>query len=242
MQFEASPMLYDLRGEDFGDKRERTRRVQAFEAAWARLQSEEPGWPQDAVDQAFHRALEAWLTFHRAILIGELIPLAYRYLRDNPTCAARHSQDHVVVDEYQDLNRAEQALIDLIQGEGALALVGDEDQSIYGRLRYAHREGIRDFHEHHNGTHDEHLIECRRCPRRVVEMANHFIGQNHPVGVAPRLVVRQQNPEGEVRVVQWATAADEIRGVTAFIRHLMAVRHFTPGEILVLCPIRQMGY
>jgi DNA helicase-2/ATP-dependent DNA helicase PcrA len=242
LQFETSPMFYDLQGAAFGNLRAKTERVRAFEAAWARLQSENPGWPHDPVDQAFHRALEDWLIFHQAILIGELIPLAFRYLRDNPACAARHEWDHVVVDEYQDLNRAEQSLIDLLAEHGALALVGDEDQSIYGRLRHAHPEGIRDFHVGHLGTHDEHLIECRRCPALVVEMANHFIARNHPPGAARRLVVHPGNPPGEVHVVQWDTSEEEARGVAAFIRYLMNTRMFPAGEILILCPLRDLGY
>ena len=46
----------------------------AFEAAWARLQSDEPGWTQDPVDQEFEAALIAWMKFHKAMLIGELVP------------------------------------------------------------------------------------------------------------------------------------------------------------------------
>jgi DNA helicase-2/ATP-dependent DNA helicase PcrA len=246
MQFEASPMFRDLNDQAFGDVRTKTERVRAFEAAWARLQSEEPGWPHDAVDQAFQRALESWLTFHRAILIGELIPLAYSYLRDNPECAARHAWDHIAVDEYQDLNRAEQALIDLLAENGALAVVGDEDQSIYVGLRYAHPEGIREFAiTHaitHANTHDKHLDECRRCPTLVVEMANHFIAQNYAAGGAPRLQPRAANPLGEVRVVQWQTEEEEAQGVVAFVRHLVVARRVPAGEILILCPLRQFGY
>src|SRR5262245_33081842 len=74
LQFETSPMFYDLQGAGFGNLRRKTERVRAFEAAWARLQSEQPGWPHDRIDEAFHRALEGWLRFHQAVLIGELIP------------------------------------------------------------------------------------------------------------------------------------------------------------------------
>jgi DNA helicase-2/ATP-dependent DNA helicase PcrA len=58
MQFEGSPLLTDILTEThYGSKREGTRAVRAFEAAWARLQSEEPGWALEANDQAFHDAL-----------------------------------------------------------------------------------------------------------------------------------------------------------------------------------------
>jgi DNA helicase II / ATP-dependent DNA helicase PcrA len=45
LQYEASAMLADLvTAGDFGGKRDCSKRIRAFEAAWARLQSEEPGW------------------------------------------------------------------------------------------------------------------------------------------------------------------------------------------------------
>jgi DNA helicase II / ATP-dependent DNA helicase PcrA len=102
LQFEAAPMLEDIR---LDGKREDTKRVRAFDAAWARLQSEAPGWPVDPKDRAFHDALVGWLVFHRAILIGELVPQVLKYLKSNPQSADLTAFDHVIVDEYQDLNR-----------------------------------------------------------------------------------------------------------------------------------------
>jgi hypothetical protein len=74
LQFEGGAMLDDLVSAGaFGPKRDCTKRIRAFEAAWARLQSEAPGWPHDPVDRQFQSALISWLRFHRAILIGELV-------------------------------------------------------------------------------------------------------------------------------------------------------------------------
>jgi superfamily I DNA/RNA helicase len=103
----------------------------AFNAAWARLQSEEPGWPGHKIDVAFHEALLSWLRFHQAMLVGELVPVALGYLRNNPESPFRTAYDHVFTDEYQDLDKAEQVLIDLLAKNGSHTIVGDEDQSIY---------------------------------------------------------------------------------------------------------------
>src|SRR5258705_5096099 len=105
------------------------------------------------------------------MLIGEIIPYVYRYLRDNPAAPERNMYDHILVDEYQDLNRAEQAVIDLLRGEGDVCIVGDDDQSLYS-FKYAHPAGIRNFHLGHEGTVDEEMLVCRCCPTRVVGMAN----------------------------------------------------------------------
>ena len=75
------------------------------------------------------------------MLIGELVPLTLRYLKDNPLSPVRPTYDHVVVDEYQDHNRAEQDLLDTLASRGSLTIVGDEDQSIYS-FKHANRESL----------------------------------------------------------------------------------------------------
>ncbi|NGZ08178.1 MAG: ATP-dependent helicase [Nitrospira sp. LK70] len=242
LQFEASPMLADLVAAGaFGGKRDCSKRIRAFEAAWARLKSEDPGWPADPVDAQFQTALLNWLLFHRAMLIGELVPQAYRYLRDNPACDALSSFDHLIVDEYQDLNRAEQDLIDLLGGNGQTAIVGDIDQSIY-RFRHANPEGIAGYGETHPDTHDENLDECRRCPIRVVTIADHLIRRNHLGQNQPRLRPRPGNADGEVHIVQWPSIDDEAQGIADYVSWLVTERDVEPGEILILTPRRLIGY
>lgn len=243
LQFEGRTMLDDLIRADrrFGPKRECTKRIRAFEAAWARLQSEDPGWPHTQDDRDFHQALLAWLSFHKAILIGELVPEALRFLRNNPASPALTSFDHVIVDEYQDLNRAEQDLIDLLAANGTTAIVGDTDQSIY-RFRHANPEGIELFHQTHQVTHDEDLQECRRCPTRVVAIADYLIRHNYPRGVAARLQPKPDNPAGEVHIVQWPTLEEEAEGLAEYVRWLVENQGIEPGQILVLTPRRLLGY
>jgi DNA helicase II / ATP-dependent DNA helicase PcrA len=242
LQFEGRAMLADLVASgNFGGKRDCTKRIRAFEAAWARLQSGEPGWPQDPVDVEFQNVLLGWLGFHHAMLIGELVPQAYRYLRDNPACEARSAFDYVLIDEYQDLNRAEQELLDLLAANGDTAVVGDVDQSIY-RFRHANPEGIEEYADAHPHTHDENLDECRRCPKRVVAIADRLIRQNHPGEPDPRLRPMPANPEGEVHIVQWPSIDEEVAGLGDYVTWLIHQRNYAPGEILVLTPRRRIGY
>ncbi len=241
LQFEGGTMLDDLviMGA-FGPKRDCTKRIRAFEAAWARLQSDAAGWPQDPMDRAFQTALISWLRFHRAMLIGELVPEALRFLRNNPGCEARAAFDHVIVDEYQDLNRAEQDLLQLLSGNRAIAIVGDVDQSIY-RFRHANPDGIQSYDTRHPGTHDEVLRECRRCPTRVVAFADHLIGHNHPGAAGPHLQPLPGNAAGEIHLVQWDSVEEEANGIAEYVRTLVA-RGISPGEILILTPRRLLGY
>jgi DNA helicase II / ATP-dependent DNA helicase PcrA len=146
------------------------------------------------------------------------VPLALDFVTQNPAHPDIPRFDHVLVDEYQDLNRADQALIDALAGNGAVTVIGDEDQSIYG-FRNAHPEGIVEYPQTHANTHDELLNECRRCPHGVVQIANALI--NHNQRLAPKaLNPCPQNGAGVVYIVQHDSVADEIETLAAYIEWL----------------------
>lgn len=231
-------LLQDLRA--FGGVREASRKLKAFGAAWARLQCDEPGWPNNQDDRDFQGALLAWLRFHNAMLIGEMVTVTLEYLRNNPQCDERQLFDHVIVDEYQDLNRAEQVVVDLLADDAALTVIGDEDQSIYS-FKHAHPEGIVTFGDGHANTHDETLDVCRRCPTAVVTLANHLIAQNQSASGRP-LRPRAQNGQGTVHIVQWPDLADEANGIARYVLQRIDGGGVTAGDVLILAPRRQLGY
>lgn len=242
LQFEAQPLIEDIQNTgEFGDKRKCTKRIRAFEAAWARLQHEEPGWPTEPSDIHFHQELLEWLRFHRAMLIGELVPEALRFLRSNPASPEKTTFDEVIVDEYQDLNKAEQILLDLLSTNARLSVVGDIDQSIYS-FRFANPEGIIEFSNRHPETQDEILLSCRRCPRKVVAVADYLIRQNHPASYDCRLNICQENPEGEIYTVQWDSLVQERNGLGQFVQDLVTNRGYEYKDILILSPRRLLGY
>jgi superfamily I DNA/RNA helicase len=236
--FEIEPLLYDL-PTTFGTKREREKKIRAYEAAWSRLQHEEPGYAIDPQDRRFEGVLLDWLRFHRGMLIGEIVPQLYQYLRDNPAAPERSLFDYVLVDEYQDLNRAEQAVIDLLRGTAELCIVGDDDQSIYS-FKFAHPAGIRTFPQSHAGTTNHEILECRRCPERVVSMANALIGNNRDSD-ARQLVALAANGAGDVQIFQFTTLAEEATGVAGFIADQIARHGRRPEDFLVLAQRRSIG-
>ncbi|MBN2503202.1 MAG: UvrD-helicase domain-containing protein [Anaerolineales bacterium] len=111
LDFEKRFLLEDLGLGDFGNFHDRRRMLLAFEAAWATEQYQIPGWPNSEIEQEFQNHLLSWLRFHDAMLVGELIPLTLDFLQNNPANPYLSSFDHVLIDEYQDLNRAEQSLL-----------------------------------------------------------------------------------------------------------------------------------
>jgi superfamily I DNA/RNA helicase len=237
-RFEIEPLLYDL-GDGFGNKRARAKGIRAYEAAWARLQHEQPGHAPGAENQAFEDALVGWLRFHRGMLIGEIIPHVYRYLRDNAAAPERGLYDHILVDEYQDLNRAEQVVIDLLTGNGDVCIVGDDDQSLYS-FKHAHPAGIRDFHVTHPETADHEVLECRRCPTRIVEMANALIARNGDRNPR-RLTPMAANGEGEVSIVQYDSLNEEAVGIARLVSDLINNRGYQARDILILAQRRSVG-
>jgi superfamily I DNA/RNA helicase len=239
LRFEERFLLQDLCKAGLGGVRACGKKLLAFSAAWARLQHDQPGWPHDAADQEYQAALVAWLRFHEAILIGELIPEGIKYLRSNSLSPYRSMFDHLVVDEYQDLNRAEQRLVDLL-ANGNLVVVGDEDQSIYS-FKHAHPEGIVEFPSTHPNTEEAGLDQCRRCPHRIVAMANALISHNASRSNR-QLQPMSGNPVGEIHSVQWSSMQDEAAGIAAFIKARVDAGAVAPGNVLVLAPRRDFGY
>lgn len=99
------------------------------------------------------KKLEAWRIYERrmkqanAMDFGDLINNVVKVWREHPK-ALEHWQDrfrYIMVDEYQDTNRAQYELIKLLAGKYRnLAVVGDDDQSIYA-FRGADIRNILDF-------------------------------------------------------------------------------------------------
>lgn len=232
-EYEETPLVSDLEGAH-GGKRAVGKLKHAYESAWARLQHEEPGYAQSAEDEAFAADLLSWLKFHDAMLIGEVIPQAYEYLRSNPAAPERNEFEYILVDEFQDLNRAEQGVIELLSGAADVCIVGDDDdQSIY-RFKHANPEGIRDWIVVNVDADDIELAECRRCPTTVVEIANSLISHNKLRLVPRALTPRPENGPGDVRITQYDTLADEVIGITKIVRGMVEDDGVPPGDILIL--------
>lgn len=237
--FEKKPLECDL-ADVFGGIREVRKKIKAFESAWAREQADAPGAADD-IDLDFEAAILSWLTFHRAMLIGEVIPIFLNYLRNDPFAPERNEFSHVLVDEYQDLNRAEQEVIGLISETADVCIVGDDDQSIYS-FKHAHPQGIREWgRDDEPAPTDTAMEECRRCPTKVVEMANSLIRRNQDRDATRRLRPRQENGEGDVRILRFATLEQETDGIADLIEDLVENQDYNPGEILVLAQRRVIG-
>ncbi len=238
--FESGMLVSDLINEspEFGDEKGCSERIKKFEAGWAEMESD---MLDDPVNQSLEKRLGAWLGFHGAMLMNELVPESLRILRGGMVPGALADFDHVIVDEYQDLNKADQEITNLVSGNGSLTIVGDGNQSIYG-FRHAHPKGIEDFQNRYHDACDVSLAECQRSPVRVVEMANNLIALNHPSGTPPGLRPKPGNPDGEVHVVRWGTMDEEAEGIAKYVRHLTNDCSYKPEDILIMVPRKILGH
>jgi len=240
LSYEIDALIADL-SDQFGGRTDVKERLAAYEAGWARLQRDDPGWAPSQDDQTFETSLLVWLQYHRAMLIGELVPLSLRHILANPAVNLFDQFDHVLVDEFQDLNKADQALVAELASNSALTVIGDDNQSIYS-FRYANPQGIRDFPVDHPETVQFQIEECRRCPPNIVALSNALIAHD-PDSLRPEPLLSDPGRDDAVLyVVQHPTQAEEADTVADFIQHYLRENPETPpGQILVLSPRRFMG-
>ena len=107
---------------------------------------------------------------------GDLIMLTARFLNDNPAVLAELQERYqqILVDEFQDINRASGVLLKLLAGERAdIWVVGDQDQAIY-RFRGASPANIGQFHHDYPGARVLPLSRNYRSLADIVAAAGAF--------------------------------------------------------------------
>jgi DNA helicase-2/ATP-dependent DNA helicase PcrA len=107
---------------------------------------------------------------------GDLIRLAVHFLKANPDALAelQDRYQQILVDEFQDINRASGVLLKLLAGERAnIWVVGDQDQAIY-RFRGASPANIGQFHRDYPGAQVLPLSRNYRSLADIVAAAGAF--------------------------------------------------------------------
>ena len=143
---------------------------------------------------AVYRAYRKILASGGLLDFGDQVLLAYELLRDDPLVAARVRERHrwLLVDEYQDTNRLQGALVDLIaQGERNLTAVGDDDQSIY-RFRGAAISNILGFVDRYPDAAKVVLTKNYRSTTPILTAARRLIRFNDPDRLETRLGISKE--------------------------------------------------
>ena len=124
----------------------------------------------------YQKALENQNAFD----FDDLLMKPVELLESNPAILQgyRDRFSFVLVDEYQDTNRAQFRFVELLAADhGNLMVVGDDDQSIYG-WRGADIRNILDFEESFPGAEVVRLEQNYRSTSVILESANSVIAEN----------------------------------------------------------------
>lgn len=199
-----------------------------------------PSPPISAAEQAdFRQFHDRRTSTYSCVLPGEIIRQCVVSMNAgtlDPVALLRIQ--HLIVDEYQDLNPVDLNFVDLMAGRRVhLFVAGDDDQSIYS-FRYASPVGIQNFSTRYPTTGQHPLSGCFRCTPAVLAAAQSVIDANPGPGRIPKnhvsLYASAAPPQQGV-VHRWSfTSGDsEARAVAESCRALIQAG-VNPPEILIL--------
>ena len=174
-----------------------------------------------------YEAYEAALRAANAVDFDDLLMLTVRLLRTCPAVLEHYRRrfTHVLVDEYQDTNHAQYALIQALCGSGdetdlpvpEIMVVGDSDQSVYA-FRGANIGNILAFTKDFPGAQTVVLEQNYRSTQTILSAANAVIGHNQG---RPEKRLWTNAGDG-VKITGWVgdTEYDEARFVASEVARL----------------------
>ena len=144
-----------------------------------------------------------------ALDFGGLITGVIQLFENFPDILERYQSrfEYVLVDEYQDTNRAQFSLIKMLTHKRKnICVVGDEDQSIYS-WRGADIRNILDFEETFKKVKVLKLEQNYRSTKNIIEAASHVIARNQ---MRKGKSMWTENPEGEnIEIIECSNEKDE---------------------------------
>ena len=185
---------------------------------------------QAELGRAFGRYTKLLRT-NGAIDFGDQVSLALGLLRDAASVRTRVQARYryVLVDEFQDTNRAQSEIVALLaERHRNVTVVGDDDQSIY-RFRGAAISNILQFRERYRGARTVVLRRNYRSFAPILDAAHRLVRFNDPdrlevkVGISKRLVPERASPApAPVRHLAFASPGEEADWIAAEVARRIA--------------------
>lgn len=190
----------------------------------AKLVNDETSERAAALYPAYERTLRAY----QGVDFDDLISLPVHLFETQPEVLERWRQRlrYLLVDEYQDTNRAQYRLLRLLAGDrGAFTAVGDDDQAIYA-WRGADVENLHLLQQDYPALKVIKLEQNYRSSNRILHAANTLIAHNeklfekklwseHGQG-EPIQVSTARTPEHEAEMVAMRLSAHKFENKTHF--------------------------
>ena len=209
-------------------------------AAWAAKLPEdgEPARARAAREREFaaiYAAHDRMLAEAGTLDFGDLVLHAFRLLRTKPHVRARLAARfrHVLVDEFQDTNFAQNLLLRLLVAEhGNVTAAADDDQAIH-RFRGASTKNVADFRAEWPDATVVRLTESFRSGGRILAAARAVVEPDE-TRTPKRLEPRPALPDGEVAFWRCANERAQAQAVAADVERLVAREDVAPEDVCVL--------
>jgi DNA helicase-2/ATP-dependent DNA helicase PcrA len=189
----------------------------------------------DEITRLVYPRYEAALRGFRAYDFDDLVCGTARLWRERPDILARWRERYryLLVDEYQDTNRAQLEMLLLLAGDHKnICVVGDDDQSIYA-WRGADVKNILEFEDQFAGAVVVKLEQNYRSRAPIIAVANAVIAkkvdQRHK-----KTLFTERGGEAKVRAVVAPTPDVEAAWVSRQVDDLIRGDHVAPDEIAIL--------
>jgi len=171
---------------------------------------------------------EYLLEENKLLTFGRMVYLAVRKLMEKPDVI---KVSHLIVDEYQDINKSQEELIRLIGKNGNIFVVGDPRQCIY-QWRGSDERFFLDFEHIFKGAEPINIKENRRSGKKIVMNANKFAETLQNASYEPMEATRVD--DGFMGLVEHETVEDEARWIADQIQYLVNERGLKYSDIGVL--------
>ena len=171
---------------------------------------------------------------NNAIDFDDIINYTIKILMENPDVLEYYANKfkYVLVDEYQDTNKAQFTLVTLLASKnGNITVVGDNDQGIYS-FRGADISNILNFERDFPGTKIIKLEQNYRCTGNILKAANSVIKNNE---VKYKKELWTENEEGNLpNVYQADNEYDEATYIVTQIEHLKREEYYKYSDFSIL--------
>lgn len=171
---------------------------------------------------------------NNAIDFDDIINYTIKILTENPDALEYYTEKfkYVLVDEYQDTNKAQFTLVTILASRyGNITVVGDNDQGIYS-FRGADISNILNFEKDFPGTKIIKLEQNYRCTGNILKAANAVI-KNNETKYDKKLWT--ENDEGSMPCIyQGDDEYDEARYIVEQINHLKTEEYFKYSDYAIL--------
>jgi DNA helicase-2/ATP-dependent DNA helicase PcrA len=171
-----------------------------------------------------------------ALTFDDFIPLAIDILESNLNAHHRWCGpvQHLIVDEYQDVNRGQQRLLELLaDGKADVMAVGDDDQTIYEWRGARPNFILKDFEQvfNHKAHRSYTLSHSFRFGPLIARSAGNLIRLNSQRVIKP-VIAYQENKPGFIQIFNGGY--DSTKALVDQVQALVLADGVLPREIAVL--------